>query len=166
MKLEGCAYGHDVIRGYNGGAGFGMHELQCGYINRENQLRTPPPGMIRLWTYQAIAQGAEEIDIVLPIGKFLMDDLEYIEYEIQAIRERIGPVLLKVILETGSLNDLTLIRKASLLAITSGADFIKTSTGKISPGATPEAMVVMCHAIRDYYNSTGRKIGIKPAAVD
>jgi deoxyribose-phosphate aldolase len=112
---------------------------------------------------QAIAQGAEEIDIVLPVGKFLMDDLEYIEYEIQVIKERIGAVILKVILETGSINDLGLIRKASLLAITSGADFIKTSTGKIAPGATPEAFVVMCHAIRDYYNTTGKKIGIKPA---
>jgi beta-galactosidase len=59
--LEKCAYGHDVIRGYNGGAGFWMNELQCGYINRENQLRTPPPGMIRLWTHQAIAQGADAI---------------------------------------------------------------------------------------------------------
>ena len=59
--LERTAFGHDVIRGYNGGAGFSMNELQCGYINRENQLRTPPPGMIRLWTYQAIAQGADTI---------------------------------------------------------------------------------------------------------
>jgi beta-galactosidase len=60
-SFERCAYGHDVIRGYNGGPGFWMHELQCGYINRENQLRTPPPGMIRLWTYQAIAHGADTI---------------------------------------------------------------------------------------------------------
>ena len=112
---------------------------------------------------QAIEQGAEEIDMVLPVGKFLMDDLEYIEYEIQLIKERIGPVHLKVILETGSLKDLKLIRKASLVAIGAGADFIKTSTGKVSPGATPEAMIVMCHAINDYYSRTGRKIGIKPA---
>ena len=112
---------------------------------------------------QAIEQGAEEIDIVMPVGKFLMDDLEYVEYEIQVIKQRIGPVHLKVILETGSLKELSLIRKASLLSIGAGADFIKTSTGKISPGATPEAMVVMCCAIRDYYNRTGKKIGIKPA---
>ena len=112
---------------------------------------------------QAIAQGAEEIDIVLPVGKFLMGDIEYVEYEIQVIKERIGMVHLKVILETGSLQDLSLVRKASLLAITSGADFIKTSTGKVSPGATPEAMVVMCNSILDYYNATGKKIGIKPA---
>ncbi|MCK4880880.1 MAG: deoxyribose-phosphate aldolase, partial [Bacteroidales bacterium] len=112
---------------------------------------------------QAIEQGAEEIDIVMPVGKFLINDLEYVEYEINVIKQRVGPVHLKVILETGSLKELSLIRKASLLSISAGADFIKTSTGKISPGATPEAMVVMCCAIRDYYNRTGKKIGIKPA---
>jgi len=112
---------------------------------------------------QSIEQGAEEIDMVLPVGKFLMDDLEYVEYEIQVIKDRVGPVHLKVILETGSLKDLKLIRKASLLAIGAGADFIKTSTGKVTPGATPEAMIVMCQSIYDYYSRTGRKIGIKPA---
>lgn len=112
---------------------------------------------------QAIAQGADEIDIVLPIGKFLMEDYEYVEYEIQAIKERIRDVHLKVILETGSLQDYSLIRKASFIAISSGADFIKTSTGKIPIGATPEAMVIMCQVISDYYNRTGKKIGIKPA---
>jgi deoxyribose-phosphate aldolase len=112
---------------------------------------------------QAIEQGAEEIDMVLPVGKFLMNDLEYVSYEIQVIKERVGSVHLKVILETGSLKDFSLIRKASLLAIEAGADFIKTSTGKISPGATPEAMAIMCCAIRDYYMRTGKKIGIKPA---
>jgi len=112
---------------------------------------------------QAIEQGAEEVDMVMPVGKFLMDDLEYVEYEIQIIKQRIGAVHLKVILETGSLEDLQLIRKASLLCIGAGADFIKTSTGKIRTGATPEAVVVMCQAILDYYNRTGKKIGIKPA---
>jgi deoxyribose-phosphate aldolase len=112
---------------------------------------------------QAIGLGAEEIDLVLPVGKFLMEEYEYVEYEIQVIKERIGPVLLKIILETGSLKDYSLIRKASFLAIGSGADFIKTSTGKISTGATPGAVIVMCQAIRDYYNRTGKKIGIKPS---
>ena len=112
---------------------------------------------------QSLEQGAEEIDIVMPVGKFLMGDLEYVDYEIQVIKQRVGPVHLKVILETGSLKDLSLIRKASLLSIGAGADYIKTSTGKISPGATPEAMVVMCCAIKDYYMRTGKKIGIKPA---
>ena len=112
---------------------------------------------------QAVELGAEEIDLVMPVGKFLMGDLEYVEYEIHVIKQRLGQVHLKVILETGSLKEYSLIRKASLLAIGAGADFIKTSTGKISPGATPEAMIVMCCAIRDYYGSTGKKIGIKPA---
>lgn len=112
---------------------------------------------------QAIELGAEEIDIVLPVGKFLMEELDYVEYEIQIIKQRIGPVPLKVILETGSLKDYSQIRKACFLAIGSGADFLKTSTGKISPGATPEAVIVMCGAIMDYYNRTGKRIGIKPA---
>ncbi len=112
---------------------------------------------------QAIGQGADEIDIVLPVGKFIMEDYEYAEYEIQVIKERIRDIHLKVILETGSLQDYSLIRKASFLAIGAGADFIKTSTGKIPVGATPEAMVIMCQAISEYYNKTGKKIGIKPA---
>jgi deoxyribose-phosphate aldolase len=112
---------------------------------------------------QAIGQGADEIDIVMPVGKFLMEDYEYVEYELQIIKERIRDVHMKVILETGSLQDYSLIRKASFLAIGAGADFIKTSTGKISVGATPEAMVIMCRAISEYYNKTGKKIGIKPA---
>ena len=112
---------------------------------------------------QALGQGADEVDIVLPVGKFLMEDYEYVEYEIQVIKERIKEVHLKVILETGSLQDYSLIRKASFLAIGSGADFIKTSTGKIPVGATPEAMIIMCQAIGEYYSKTGKKIGIKPA---
>ena len=112
---------------------------------------------------QAISQGADEIDMVLPVGKFLMEDYEYVEYEIQVIKERMGNIHLKVILETGSLRDYNLIRRASMLAIGAGADFIKTSTGKVSPGATPEAMLVMCQAIKDHYNRTGKRIGIKPA---
>ena len=112
---------------------------------------------------QAIGQGADEIDIVLPVGKFLMEDYEYVEHEIQVIKERIRDVHLKVILETGSLQDYSLIRKASFLAISAGANFIKTSTGKIPVGATPEAMVIMCQVISEYYNKTGIKIGIKPA---
>ncbi len=112
---------------------------------------------------QAIGQGADEIDIVLPVGKFLMEDYEYVEHELQVIKERIRDVHLKVILETGSLQDYSLIRKASFLTIGAGANFIKTSTGKIPVGATPEAMVIMCQVISEYYNKTGKKIGIKPA---
>jgi deoxyribose-phosphate aldolase len=112
---------------------------------------------------QAIGQDADEIDIVLPVGKFLMEEYEYVEHEIQVIKERIRDIHLKVILETGSLQDYSLIRKASFLAIGAGADFIKTSTGKIPVGATPEAMIIMCQVISEYYNKTGKKIGIKPA---
>jgi len=111
----------------------------------------------------ALELGADEIDIVLPVGKFLLGDFDLIHEEIKAIKNLLGAKHLKVILETGSLGDFSLIRKASFLAIASGADFIKTSTGKISVGATPEAVAVMCHAIKDYYNKTGKKIGIKPA---
>ena len=112
---------------------------------------------------QSIEEGAEEIDIVLPVGKFLMNDLEYVEHEINIIKDLLGPFHLKVILETGSLMDLSLVRKASILAITAGADFIQSSTGKTGTGATPEAVYVMCQSIKDYYNKTGKKIGIKPA---
>jgi deoxyribose-phosphate aldolase len=111
----------------------------------------------------ALELGADEIDIVLPVGKFLLDDLDLIHEEIHAIKEVLGTKHLKVILETGSLMDFSLIRKASFLAMLSGADFIKTSTGKVSVGATYEAVAVMSLAIKDYYNKTGKKIGIKPA---
>jgi len=111
----------------------------------------------------AVELGAEEIDIVLPIGKFLLDDLDLINEEILAIKEAMGPRHLKIILETGSLADLSLIRKASIFCMASGANFIKTSTGKLPVGATPEAVMVMCLAIKDFYNKTGKKIGIKPA---
>ncbi|HDR67428.1 MAG TPA: deoxyribose-phosphate aldolase, partial [Bacteroidaceae bacterium] len=107
--------------------------------------------------------GVDEIDIVLPVGKFLLGDYALIHEEIKAVKQVMGSKHLKVILETGSLSDWSLIRKASFLAMISGADFIKTSTGKIAVGATPEAVIVMCQAIKDYYNKTGRKIGIKPA---
>ena len=112
---------------------------------------------------QAIGQGAEEIDMVLPVGKFLKEEFEYVEYEIQVIKERIGHVHLKVIFETGSIQDYSLNRNAAFLAIASGTDFIKNSTRKIPPGATPEATIIMSQVIREYYNRTGRKIGIKPA---
>jgi len=111
----------------------------------------------------AVQAGAEEIDMVLPVGKFLLGLLEEVFEEIKTIREKSAGITLKVILETGSLEDLTLVRKASLLSMDAGADFIKTSTGKAGTGATPDAFAVMCHAVMDYYNKTGKKIGVKPA---
>jgi deoxyribose-phosphate aldolase len=111
----------------------------------------------------AIHDGATEIDIVLSVGKFLSGDYEGVCDEIQELKSVCGDKHLKVILETGALKSADNIKKASILSIYSGADFIKTSTGKESPAATPEAAYVMCSTIKEYYQKTGRKIGFKPA---
>lgn len=114
-------------------------------------------------TAMAIHEGATEIDIVLSVGKFLSGDYEGVCDEIQELKNVCGEKHLKVILETGALKTAENIKKASILSIYSGADFIKTSTGKESPAATPEAAYVMCSTIKEYYEKTGRKIGFKPA---
>jgi deoxyribose-phosphate aldolase len=114
-------------------------------------------------TAMAIHTGAEEIDIVLPVGKFLCGDFEGMCDEIGELKEVCGEKPLKVILETGVLRTASNIKKAAILAMYSGADFIKTSTGKEAISATPEAALVMCEAIREYYKETGRKVGFKAA---
>ena len=114
-------------------------------------------------TALAIADGADEIDIVISIGKFLSGDYEGMCEEIQELKEVCKERHLKVILETGALKSASNIKKASILSMYSGADFIKTSTGKQQPAATPEAAYVMCEAIKEYYQKTGIKIGFKPA---
>jgi len=115
-------------------------------------------------TSLALKDGADEIDIVLSVGKFLAGDFETMCDEIEEIRDVCGDGhTLKVILETGALKTAENIKKASILSMYSGADFIKTSTGKISVSATPEAAYVMCQAIKEYYQETGRKVGFKPA---
>lgn len=114
-------------------------------------------------TALALADGATEIDIVISVGKFLSGDYEGMCDEIEEIKSICGERHLKVILETGALKSAENIMKASILAMYSGADFIKTSTGKQEPAATPEAAYVMCRAIKAYYEKTGRKIGFKPA---
>lgn len=114
-------------------------------------------------TAMAVHEGATEIDIVLSVGKFLSGDYEGVCDEIQELKSVCGDKHLKVILETGALNSAENIKKASILSMYSGADFIKTSTGKESPAATPEAAYVMCSTIKEYYAKTGRKIGFKPA---
>lgn len=114
-------------------------------------------------TAMAIHDGATEIDIVMPIGKLFVDDYEGIADEIGEIKEVCGDKKLKVILETGALKTARNIKKAAIIAMYSGADYIKTSTGKLEPAATPEAAFVMCQAIKEYYDKTGRKIGFKPA---
>ena len=111
----------------------------------------------------AVDYGADEIDIVLPLWAFLDGNDLICREEIVTIKQAIGESHLKVILETGVLSEAAKIRHASLLAMESGADFIKTSTGKMNPAATPEAALEMCLAIKDHYKKTGRKIGFKPA---
>ena len=114
-------------------------------------------------TAMAIHEGATEIDIVLNVGKFLSGDYEGVCDDIQELKSVCGDKHLKVILETGALKSCENIKKAAILSIYSGADFIKTSTGKESPAATPEAAYVMCQVIKEYYQKTGEKIGFKPA---
>ncbi len=114
-------------------------------------------------TAMALHTGADEIDIVIPVGKFLCGDYEGMCDEIEELKDICGEKPLKVILETGVLRSASNIKKAAILAMYSGADFIKTSTGKESISATPEAAMVMCEAIRDYYKETGRKVGFKAA---
>lgn len=114
-------------------------------------------------TALAIADGADEIDIVISVGKFLSGDYETMCEEIQELKATCKEHHLKVILETGALKSAANIKKASILSMYAGADFIKTSTGKQQPAATPEAAYVMCEAIREYHQKTGIKIGFKPA---
>lgn len=114
-------------------------------------------------TAMAIHAGAEEIDIVMPVGKFLCGDYEGMCDEIGELKDVCGEKTLKVILETGALRSASNIKKAAILAMYAGADFIKTSTGKEAISATPEAALVMCEAIKEYYKETGRKVGFKAA---
>ena len=114
-------------------------------------------------TALAIKDGATEIDMVQPVGAFLAGDYETVCDEIQQMKEACGDHPLKVILETGCLKTAKNIKTASLLAMYSGANYIKTSTGKLEPAATPEAAYVMCQAIKEYYQQTGVQIGFKPA---
>jgi deoxyribose-phosphate aldolase len=114
-------------------------------------------------TRQAVADGADEIDMVISRGAFLAGDDRYVFDEIIAVKQACGSAHLKVILETGELGTLDRVRRASVLAMHAGADFIKTSTGKIQPAATMPVTLVMLQAIRDYYRATGRQVGMKPA---
>lgn len=115
-------------------------------------------------TSLAVADGATEIDIVMPVGKFLSADYEGVCDDIAELKAACGEsVAMKVILETGALKTASNIKKASILSMYAGADYIKTSTGKLEPAATPEAAYVMCQAIKEYYDKTGIQIGFKPA---
>jgi deoxyribose-phosphate aldolase len=114
-------------------------------------------------TKWAVNEGADEIDMVISRGRFLAGDYNYVFDEIAAVKEACGKAHLKVILETGELSTLDNVRKASDIAMHAGADFIKTSTGKVQPAATLPVTLVMFEAIRDFYYTTGKKIGMKPA---
>ena len=115
-------------------------------------------------TTLAVADGATEIDIVMPVGKFLSGDYEGVCEDISELKAACGEnVPMKVILETGAIKTASNIKKASILSMYAGADYIKTSTGKLEPAATPEAAYVMCQAIKEYYDETGIQIGFKPA---
>ncbi len=114
-------------------------------------------------TKYALAQGADEIDMVISRGKFHEGEYNFVFDEIAMIKEVCGNARLKVILETGELGNYDKVRRASDIAMYAGADFIKTSTGKISPAATMPVTLVMLEAIRDFYYKTGKKIAMKPA---
>ncbi|EEX53148.1 deoxyribose-phosphate aldolase [Prevotella sp. oral taxon 472 str. F0295] len=114
-------------------------------------------------TALALRDGATEIDIVMPVGKFLSGNYEELCDDIAELKQVCGDKVMKVILETGDLKTASNIKKASLLAMYAGADYIKTSTGKEKISATPEAAYVMCQAIKEYYEKTGIQIGFKPA---
>ena len=114
-------------------------------------------------TSLAVNDGATEIDIVMPVGKFLSEDYEGVCDDIAEMKQACGECPLMVILETGDLGNSSNIKKASILAMYAGADYIKTSTGKEKVSATPEAAYVMCQAIKEYYDKTGIQIGLKPA---
>lgn len=111
----------------------------------------------------AVSEGADEIDMVLSRGRFLAGELDFVFDEIATIKEACGDAHLKVILETGELGTYDQVRRASDLAIAAGADFIKTSTGKVQPAATLPVTLVMLEAIRDHFYATGEAIGMKPA---
>jgi deoxyribose-phosphate aldolase len=114
-------------------------------------------------TQFALQEGADEIDMVISRGKFLEGEYNFVYDEIASIKEACGQARLKVILETGELGTFDQVRRASDLAMNAGADFIKTSTGKIQPAASLPVTLVMLEAIRDFYYATGKQIGMKPA---
>lgn len=143
-------------------------ELEGSNINVASVATAFPSGMT---THQAkieetkfvVDQGANEVDMVISRGEFLKGNYSYVYDEIAAVKEACGEAHLKVILETGELQTLENVRKASDLAMQAGADFIKTSTGKVKPAATQEVTIVMLEAIRDYFYETDRMVGMKPA---
>ncbi len=137
-------------------------------INIASVATSFPSGMSTLEskleeTRRVVEDGADEVDMVISRGEFLKGNYEYVYDEIASVKEACGEAHLKVILETGELQTYENVRKASDLAMEAGADFIKTSTGKVKPAATQPVTLVMLEAIRDYFYETGRMVGMKPA---
>jgi len=148
--------------------GVAKHALAGHDIKVASVATAFPSGMAPLSvrlddTRMAVQEGADEIDMVISRGAFLAGEYQRVFDEIVAVKEACGAAHLKVILETGELGTLDRVRRASVLSMHAGADFIKTSTGKIQPAATLPVTLVMLQAIRDYYYATGRMVGMKPA---
>lgn len=144
------------------------NELEGTDINVASVATAFPSGMTALQTKlnevkKAVEDGADEVDMVISRGQFLKGNYDYVFDEITTVKEAAGPAHLKVILETGELQTYENVRKASDIAMRAGADFIKTSTGKVKPAATQPVTLVMLEAIRDFYYETGRMVGMKPA---
>jgi deoxyribose-phosphate aldolase len=141
-----------------GGCGVKLAVVSASFPTSQTYLEVK-----MLETEMAVKNGAAEVDIVIPVGTFLENDYDAVINELKTLRKVAGKATLKVILETGLLKDPKNIYRAAVLAMESGADFIKTSTGKSQVSATPEAAWVMCRAILDYWNETGIMIGFKAA---
>lgn len=142
-----------------GGSNMAITSVSGGFPSSQTFLEVK-----MLETSMAVENGADEIDIVISIGEFLNGEYELVASEVECLKAELGDdAVLKVILETGELKEAELIYRASMLAMYAGADFIKTSTGKVAVSATPEAAAVMCLAIKDYYERTGIKVGFKAA---
>lgn len=141
----------------------GTHDIKVASVATAFPSGMAPRQIKLEETRIAVEDGADEIDMVISRGAFLQGEYAFVFDEIAAIKEACGAAHLKVILETGELGTLDRVRRASVLAMHAGADFIKTSTGKIQPAATLPVTLVMLQAIRDFYYETGRMIGMKPA---
>lgn len=141
----------------------GVHGINVASVSTAFPSGQAPLEVKLADTKFAVENGADEIDMVISRGKFLAGEYAFVFDEISAIKEVCGMARLKVILETGELTTLDNVRKASDIAIYAGADFIKTSTGKIQPAATMQVTYTMLQAIRDYYDETGKMVGMKPA---
>lgn len=165
MEVPSCA----AVCVYPNFVSLAKKQLQSSSVKVASVVSGFPAGQVPLSikledVKLAVGEGADEIDMVISRGKFLAGEYTYVQDEISAIKEAAGKnVRLKVILETGELGSLENVKKASILAILSGADFIKTSTGKIQPSATLPVTYVMLNAIKDSFDSTGNRVGMKPA---